>query len=42
MKALQKATKQLPSGSMEHFAAEMQAKVIRFEEDKHEFGGLTA
>lgn len=34
LKSLQQANAQLPKGSLEHYAATIQAKVDRFEENK--------
>ena len=43
MKSLRQAGKTLPKGTLENYAAAIQAKVTRFEEEKKSsMGGLTS
>jgi nuclear GTP-binding protein len=41
LKSLAMANSQLPKGSMEHYAAIVQAKVEKFEDEEKKYGGLT-
>jgi nuclear GTP-binding protein len=41
LKALIQANSQMPKGTMEHYAVQVQAKVECFEEEEKRYGGLT-